>query len=830
MLDVETLSETASAIAQDATLAEVAAALHAEGIRPLLLRGPAVARWLYDVSGERSYSDVDLLIEPGSYEAAGVVLDRLGFADTSIGLRADEYHPNESHWVRRRERAVTVDLHHSLALVEARPDIAWAVLTADADELKLAGVAIDVPSRATHLVVLSLHAAHHGIELAKPLEDLRRAIERVDLESWRSAAAIAAQLGSGAAMREGLKLVTGGRELAEQIDLPDNATRLVRLHARTPPPTSSGIERLLRTRGVRARARLIAGRFVPSVAYMRQWQPIARRGRTGLAVAYVWRPFWLLWHAPGGLAAWVGAEFPRERRARFPAFLVGARWALRAWLRSRRQLRRGGLQAVDIPPPPLDLPGADNGVARVLRAVPASCLERSLVRQRWDAAHGRPRDVIIGVRGGSSDFGAHAWLDGDREEPGVFTTLTRWPPPAAPLPARVLGEPAGWVTGVASLQLVVDSARANESPPLDPRSLGDVVIVHDYLNQRGGAEKVVLELADIWPEAPIYTSLYRPGSTFQEFGQHDVRTSMLEHLPVDRAFRALYPLYPAAFRSLGEIDGDVVISSSSGWAHMVRTTPRALHVVYCHTPARWLYRGDYLAAGGGGSWRQSLVRPLARGMRRRDLHAAQRVDLYVANCHEVERRIRGAYGVDAVVCYPPVDIDRFTPQPRGERLLVIARLMPYKRVDLVVRAAAHVGIGLDVVGTGPMMDALRGIAGPDVTFHGGVPEPVIIELLENCRAVCVAGEEDFGIVPVEAQAAGKPVVAYARGGALETVTEGVTGVFFDEQTEESIVAAIRASEELDTPPEVIAEYAKPFDRGAFQSGLVALIADRLEAR
>jgi glycosyltransferase involved in cell wall biosynthesis len=829
VLAPETLFEAAHAIAQDATLAEVVAELHEDGIRPLLVRGPAVARWLYDDPAERPYGDVDLLVAPGSYGAAGEALARLGFEDRSAGLRIDEHHPNESHWVRVRDRHVCVDLHHSLSLVAVAPAIAWARLTAGSGRLAIAGIEIDIPSPAAHLVVLALHAAHHGVEQPKPLADLAHAKDRVPFATWQDAAALATELGAGGAMREGLKLVEGGRELADALELADDATRLVRLHARTPPPTSSGIERLLRTRGTRARLVLIVGRFFPSPAYLRQWKPLAQRGRWGLALAYLWRPLWLLWHAPGGAIAWVAAALPRERRARIPAFLAGGVWALRAWLRCRFQLRRGGLHAVELPRPPADLPGAANGVARALNAAPATCLERSLVRQHWYAAHGRARDVVIGIRGPTSDFGAHAWLDGDAEGPGTFTELQRWPAPAHLRPSVPLrGTATLRPLPVAPPEPLADRQAIDAvGPQLDPACVGEVAIVHDYLNQRGGAEKVVLELAEIWPQAPIYTSLYRPESTFAGFRECDVRTSALDHLPVDKRFRNLFPLYPAAFRSFGKIDGDVVIASSSGWAHLANVTPRALRVVYCHTPARWLYRSDSLSAGGQRSWRQTLIQPAAGGLRALDQRAARRAHLYIANSREVQRRIRDTYGIDALVVYPPVDTKRLTPRPRGERLLVISRLLPYKRVDLVVRAAQQLGIGLDVVGDGPMLNVLRGIAGPDVTFHRAVQDRVVVELLEGCRAVCVAGEEDFGIVAVEAQAAGKPVVAYARGGALETVQEGVTGVFFEEQTEDDVAAAIAASEDLGTPPAVIASYARRFGRAAFRQNLLAAISDRL---
>jgi glycosyltransferase involved in cell wall biosynthesis len=359
------------------------------------------------------------------------------------------------------------------------------------------------------------------------------------------------------------------------------------------------------------------------------------------------------------------------------------------------------------------------------------------------------------------------------------------------------------------------------------RSFGRVAIVHDYLNQRGGAEKVVLELSDMWPQAPIYASLYRPGSTFEEFRGRDIRTSFLDRLPVDRGFRNLFPLYPAAFWSFGEIDADVVIASSSGWSHMARAARSAVHVVYCHTPARWLYRGEHL----GADRRAAVVAGAASFLRRIDRRAALRADAYIANCENVRTLIAEAYQREARVVWPPVDVNQYTPRPRGQRLLVISRLLPYKRVDLAVSAAKRLGLGLDVVGDGPMIDDLRRLGGEGVVFHGAVSQASVRALLEGCSLVCVPGEEDFGIVAVEAQAAGKPVVAYRRGGARETVVDGVTGLLFERQTAADVVAAIKACERLDTPPEQIAQSVARFSRVGFREGIVRAIADaRREVR
>jgi len=362
------------------------------------------------------------------------------------------------------------------------------------------------------------------------------------------------------------------------------------------------------------------------------------------------------------------------------------------------------------------------------------------------------------------------------------------------------------------------------TPAAANHSLGSVAIVHDYLNQPGGAERVVLAMAAIWPDAPIYTSLYRADSTFPGFGAANVHISGLHWLPVDRGFRNLFPLYPAAFRSFGPLEHDVVISSSSGWAHSVRTGPSTFHAVYCYTPARWLYGGEYL----GADRRKAALRPFIGRMRTWDRHAAGRAHLYIAISQEVRRRIADRYGVDAPVVYPPVDVDRFRPRPRGERLLVVSRLLPYKRVDAIVEVATRAGLGLDVVGTGPALEDLRRRAGPTVEFHGRLSDEAVTEMMESCRALCVLAKEDFGITPVEANAAGKPVVALGAGGALETLIDGVTGSFFKTYDPGEILAAIRRCDAIVTPPNALAAAARRFSPRAFETSLVAALRAGLE--
>lgn len=349
---------------------------------------------------------------------------------------------------------------------------------------------------------------------------------------------------------------------------------------------------------------------------------------------------------------------------------------------------------------------------------------------------------------------------------------------------------------------------------------GDHAVVHDYLNQRGGAERVALELARIWPDAPIYTSLYRRDHTFPEFAEREVRTTYLDRLPISHGFRNLFPLYPSAFRALGRLDEDVVVSSSSAWAHGVRTSPRSTHVVYCHTPARWLYGHAYL---GASSAKQRLARPLLGAMRRWDRRAARRADLYVANSHHVQARIRSVYGLEAEVVHPPVDVDRFTPRPRGERLLVVSRLLPYKRIDLAIQAANRAGMPLDVIGSGPAYWELKALAGPSVRFDRRLEDGEITSLMESCRALVLPGTEDFGITPVEALAAGKPVVAFGTGGALETLEDGFSAAFFHEPSPDALLDALRRVDSLDADPAALAASARRFGPEAFRSGIRAAV-------
>ncbi|MDO9407670.1 glycosyltransferase [Patulibacter sp.] len=351
-----------------------------------------------------------------------------------------------------------------------------------------------------------------------------------------------------------------------------------------------------------------------------------------------------------------------------------------------------------------------------------------------------------------------------------------------------------------------------------------MAIVHDYLNQFGGAERVVLAMSALWPDAPIHTSLYRPGSVYPEFRARDVRTSWVDRLPVDERFRALAPVLPSAMRSLGVLRNDLVVSSSSGWAHGVRTAPGSTHVVYCYTPARWLYP----RLTGGERPHPAAALPL-RALRRWDLGKARLPDGYIAISRLVADRIAAVYGRRSDVVYPPVDTSAFTPSPPGTRLLLVSRLLPYKRVDVAMAAAQAAGVGLDIVGTGPLLEPLRAVAPKGVVLHGRVDDATLLELFASCRAAILPGQEDFGLLPLEANASGKPVIALAAGGALETVVDGRTGFLCPEPTADAFAACIRRLDDLDADPAVYARQAERFSAEAFGRELTAAI-DRIRDR
>lgn len=341
-----------------------------------------------------------------------------------------------------------------------------------------------------------------------------------------------------------------------------------------------------------------------------------------------------------------------------------------------------------------------------------------------------------------------------------------------------------------------DQTSAGHSGPMrGPR----VAIAHDYLTQRGGAERVVLALSTIFPDAPIYTTLYDPDGTYPEFRKLDIRPSWLNRVGVlRRSHRAALPLLPAASSSI-QIDADVVIASSSGWAHGFRTTGKSL--VYCYAPPRWLYESERYFGDDSGVLVRSALAALKPALKRWDRRAVQRSDRYLAISSVTQERIRRTYGREAAIVPAPHSVDLpedFAPQrpesfgaPEGDYFLVVSRLLPYKNVMEIVQAfAMRPYHKLVIVGSGPDRSRLMGVAGQNVTFLEALSDEEMMSAYAGCQALVAASHEDFGLTPLEAAAHGKPVAVLRWGGFLDTVVEGTTGVFFDEPIPELIAEAL----------------------------------------
>ena len=354
-------------------------------------------------------------------------------------------------------------------------------------------------------------------------------------------------------------------------------------------------------------------------------------------------------------------------------------------------------------------------------------------------------------------------------------------------------------------------------------------IVHDFFVAEGGAERCAIEFARLLPTADIYTSFFdvrRFGERIDPARVHVWPLSRAASAP--RAFRALFPLYAAYFGSL-KVDADLILSSSIAFAKAVRSRGDATHVSYVYTPMRYAWDLDtYLAGSSYSPMARAGARAIGPLMRWWDRRTASRPDMVVAISHAVRRRIENAWRreVDAVI-YPPVEVDEipFSTADDGF-ILVAARLLAYRRIDLAVQACTRLGARLIVVGDGPERGRLQSFGGPSVTFLGQVERPVLLDLFGRCHAYLLPGAEDFGIAPVEAMAAGKPVVAFAADGALETVEDGVTGVHFQRATVEDLVDAIRRLEQLDFDPAALRKHARKFDARLFRARWRELLASR----
>ncbi len=360
-----------------------------------------------------------------------------------------------------------------------------------------------------------------------------------------------------------------------------------------------------------------------------------------------------------------------------------------------------------------------------------------------------------------------------------------------------------------------------------------LALIHDWLNQIGGAEDVLATLVDLYPDAPIYTSIYAPGLMPDFYRSKDVRTLWIDKLPAIHTHHQPYlPAYPLAWGGLDLSEYDVLLSNKSGFCHGAQADADTLHICYCLTPTRYIWQLEaYIAREGLGRIAEMGLRPLVAMLKRWDYAAAQRVDHFIAISSDIQKRIKTYYNRDSVIIYPPVDVKRFASiqaEPE-DYFLVVSRLIPYKRIDLAIQAATRLGVPLKIGGQGRDLDRLKELAGPTVEFLGFVPDEDLPRLMARCKAFLFPGLEDFGITPVQAQAAGRPVIAFGDGGALDTVIPGKSGEYFYEMTVDSLADLMRSFDTSAYDPAWLRNHAINFDQHMFQGQMASFVIQAYQA-
>jgi glycosyltransferase involved in cell wall biosynthesis len=347
----------------------------------------------------------------------------------------------------------------------------------------------------------------------------------------------------------------------------------------------------------------------------------------------------------------------------------------------------------------------------------------------------------------------------------------------------------------------------------------------------GGAEDVLEALVGMYPQAPLFTSMYWHAGLPAAYRNWDIRTTWMDRLPgIYRHHQPYLPLYALAFARLDLREYEVVLSNKSGFCHGVRVGATATHICYCLSPTRYVWDYDMYASRETlpPAVRRALL-PLVRLLRRWDYQAAQRVHHFVAISTEVQGRIQRHYHREATLIFPPVNTHGFAPVGcHDDFFLIVSRLIPYRRIDLAVQAFNRLGLPLLIAGDGRDREVLQAMAGTNITFLGYVSDADRADLMARCRAYILPGAEDFGIAPIQAMAAGRPVIAYASGGALDTVIPGETGLHFRELTPESLVAAVRQFDALSFDPAVIRRHAERFDQCVFERKLRAFVEEKVD--
>ena len=354
-------------------------------------------------------------------------------------------------------------------------------------------------------------------------------------------------------------------------------------------------------------------------------------------------------------------------------------------------------------------------------------------------------------------------------------------------------------------------------------------IVHYWLVKMRGGEKVLELLCDIFPEADVFTLVYDQASVSAKISRHKITTSFIQKLPLGRKkYRQYLPLHPLAIEQFNLSNYDLVISSESGIAKGVILPPTTCHICYCHSPMRYLWNMYHEYRQTLSTSKRILWAVVSNYMRQWDYVNSQRVNYFIANSRNTQSRIKKYYSRESQVIYPPVDFSRFRTNPSEHFYLLLGQLEHYKKADLAIRAFNRSRKKLVVIGDGPQKKQLAGIAGPTVTLLGQQSDEQVVDYFSKCKAFIFPGEEDFGITPLEAMASGKPVIAYGRGGALETVVDGKTGVFFHEPTEASLIDAVEKAESIDWNANQIREHSRQFDTGIAKKRLERFITKKYE--
>lgn len=369
-----------------------------------------------------------------------------------------------------------------------------------------------------------------------------------------------------------------------------------------------------------------------------------------------------------------------------------------------------------------------------------------------------------------------------------------------------------------------------------------ITLVHDYLNQLGGAERVVAILHEMYPQAPIHTLFVDRAKLWPQLEDAQIIPTFLQRFPfVKKHFKLFFWLYPFVIKNINVEDSDLVISSSSAYAKGIRLTSgrlrrssnRPLHICYCHAPMRFAWDFDnYMENETDNRFLVKTARLVVPFLKRWDKKSADNVDLFIANSVTVQRRIKDLYKRDSAVIHPPVEIcNRYiSKEATGDYFLMVSRLVSYKRLDVAIRACNDLNVPLKVVGRGPDRVRLENLAGPTIEFLGFLSETESVRAMASCKALILPGEEDFGITTVEVNLLGRPVIAFRGGGALETITEGVNGIFFEEQNEGSLMKAIQQFDTCQWEPHRIQLVATQFERSVFEDSFRDFISKALAQR